>query len=138
METTIEVSDRTPNGESAKALGAFYTDVQVADFLVWWAIRSPRDTVMDPSFGGGVFLRSACHRLLSLGGQPPSYFITADMPGAEQEYFLMLRQIYNDRNPHAIIGEEDLEENEGYEEGRTRWTGLRSSYAEATIYRNPS
>jgi hypothetical protein len=33
--------------DSAKALGAFYTDIQVADFLVWWAIRSARDTVMD-------------------------------------------------------------------------------------------
>jgi adenine-specific DNA-methyltransferase len=42
--------------DSAKALGAFYTDSQIADFLVWWAIRSSRDTVMDPSFGGGGFL----------------------------------------------------------------------------------
>jgi adenine-specific DNA methylase len=59
-----------PNVDSAKALGAFYTDIQVADFLVWWAVRSARDTVMDPSFGGGVFLRSACNRLLELGGKP--------------------------------------------------------------------
>ncbi len=54
----------------AKALGAFYTDSQVADFLVWWAIRDPHDTVLDPSFGGGVFLRSACERLLKIGGNP--------------------------------------------------------------------
>src|SRR5437660_480821 len=58
------------NGESAKALGAFYTNIQVADFLVWWAVRSAHDTVMDPSFGGGVFIRSACNRLLELGGNP--------------------------------------------------------------------
>jgi hypothetical protein len=57
-------------GDGAKALGAFYTDIQISDFLVWWAIRSARDTVMDPSFGGGVFLRSACNRLLELGGKP--------------------------------------------------------------------
>jgi adenine-specific DNA methylase len=56
--------------ERPKALGAFYTDAQIADFLVWWAIRSPEDVVMDPSFGGGVFLRSACKRLNFLGGQP--------------------------------------------------------------------
>src|SRR2546421_7257362 len=56
------------DGESAKALGAFYTSIQIADFLVWWAVRSARDTVMDPSFGGGVFIRSACNRLLGLGG----------------------------------------------------------------------
>lgn len=71
-----------PAEESAKALGAFYTDVQVADFLVWWAIRSARDTVMDPSFGGGVFLRSACRRLVNLGGQPAAQVFGAEIdPG---------------------------------------------------------
>jgi len=67
IRSKIEGSRR---GESAKALGAFYTDAQVAEFLVWWGIRTGRDTVMDPSFGGGVFLRSACQRLLRLGGEP--------------------------------------------------------------------
>jgi adenine-specific DNA methylase len=57
-----------PRG-GAKALGAFYTDAQIADFLVWWAVRSPEDRVLDPCFGGGVFLRSACKRLQELGGQ---------------------------------------------------------------------
>jgi len=64
------IIEASSNGDSAKALGAFYTDIQIADFLVWWAIRSARDTVMDPSFGGGVFLRSACNRLVALGGNP--------------------------------------------------------------------
>lgn len=54
----------------AKALGAYYTDAQVADFLVQWAIRQMHETVLDPSFGGGVFLRSACKRLTRLGGSP--------------------------------------------------------------------
>lgn len=56
--------------ESSKALGAYYTDAQVAEFLVWWAIRSPRERVLDPSFGGGVFLRAACKRIRELGGDP--------------------------------------------------------------------
>jgi adenine-specific DNA methylase len=56
----------------AKTLGAFYTDAQIADFLAWWAIRSASDTVLDPCFGGGVFLRSACKRLVELRGQPES------------------------------------------------------------------
>jgi len=59
-----------PAGESAKALAAYYTDAPIADFLVWWAIRSPQDTAMDPSFGGGAFLQSACKRLIELGGVP--------------------------------------------------------------------
>jgi len=56
--------------ESPKALGAYYTDSQVAEFLVWWAVRDASDTVLDPAFGGGVFLRAACKRLRAMGGNP--------------------------------------------------------------------
>ncbi len=69
---TVSLQNQEEQVSSAKALGAYYTDVQVADFLVWWAIRSPHSTIMDPSFGGGVFLRSSCERLCQLGGQPSS------------------------------------------------------------------
>jgi adenine-specific DNA methylase len=73
MKTDLIIADGGPPvGDTAKALGAFYTDAQIADFLVWWAIRSPEDTAFDPSFGGGVFLRSACKRLMRLGGCPAS------------------------------------------------------------------
>ena len=58
------------SGEDAKSLGAFYTDNQVAEFLVWWGIRAGADTVLDPSFGGGVFLRAATKRLAAFGGSP--------------------------------------------------------------------
>lgn len=54
----------------AKSMGAYYTDASVADFLAWWALRSGTDTVLDPCFGGGVFLRSACERILRLDGRP--------------------------------------------------------------------
>jgi adenine-specific DNA-methyltransferase len=42
-----------------KALGAFYTGEPVARWIVNWAVRSREDTLLDPSCGGGVFLRSA-------------------------------------------------------------------------------
>lgn len=80
----------SPPGECAKAMGAFYTDAQVADFLVWWAVRSRHNTVMDPSFGGGVFLRSACKRLVKLGGRPRNQVYGAEL----------------DPNVHARIAEE--------------------------------
>jgi adenine-specific DNA methylase len=71
MLDTQDPAIQTSSGDqTAKALGAFYTDVQIADFLVWWAVRSAQDMVMDPSFGAGVFLRSACRRLTELGGDP--------------------------------------------------------------------
>ena len=51
-----------------KALGAYYTPPHVASFLVWWAVRGAQDRVLEPSFGGGVFLSAAAHRLADLGG----------------------------------------------------------------------
>jgi hypothetical protein len=65
-------SQRDPefHPEAPNALGAYYTDVQAADFLVAWAVRSPNDRILDPSFGGGVFLRSASRRLRSRRGSP--------------------------------------------------------------------
>jgi adenine-specific DNA-methyltransferase len=67
---TSQILFSNAHQDTAKALGAFYTDIQIADFLVWWAIRSSHDTVLDPSFGGGVFIRSACNRIAALGGTP--------------------------------------------------------------------
>lgn len=69
-ESVREAILESQGGVSSKALGAYYTDAQVAEFLVWWAIRSPDERVLDPSFGGGVFLRAACKRLRELGGNP--------------------------------------------------------------------
>jgi len=43
----------------AKSLGAYYTNPLVARYLVRWAIRNAADTVLDPSFGEGVFLEAA-------------------------------------------------------------------------------
>lgn len=74
--------------EDRKALGAFYTDARVADFLVWRAVRRASDTVMGPSSGSGIFLRT------------------------ERDYFLMLRELCNNRNPGAIVGEEGLDEDD--------------------------
>jgi adenine-specific DNA-methyltransferase len=50
-----------------KKLGVFYTPPEMAAKLVEWCIRSPRDTMIDPSFGGFVFLEAARDRLLALG-----------------------------------------------------------------------
>ncbi|BAM02809.1 N-6 DNA methylase [Phycisphaera mikurensis] len=51
-----------------KASGAFYTGEGVAAFLCRWAIRRADDRVVDPSFGGGVFLDAAARRIEHLGG----------------------------------------------------------------------
>jgi adenine-specific DNA-methyltransferase len=53
-----------------KELGAFYTPPEMARKLVRWALRSPGDRVLDPSFGGLVFLAAAHERLCALGASP--------------------------------------------------------------------
>jgi len=50
-----------------KELGAFYTPPAIARALTDWALRSPRDRALDPSFGGFVFLAAARDRLRALG-----------------------------------------------------------------------
>ena len=59
-----------PKSAIAKDLGAFYTPARVAEFLIHWATRSANDTILDPSFGGGIFLKAAAERLSELGGSP--------------------------------------------------------------------
>jgi adenine-specific DNA-methyltransferase len=50
-----------------KELGAFYTPLAMARILADWAIREPGDCVLDPSFGGMVFMQASQERLLGLG-----------------------------------------------------------------------
>jgi adenine-specific DNA-methyltransferase len=57
-----------PDPIRSKLLGAFYTPSAVAEFLVGWAIRSPTDVILDPSSGGGVFLKAAIDEMQSQGG----------------------------------------------------------------------
>lgn len=62
-----------------KHIGAYYTDRQVADFLVNWAVRSHLDKVLDPSYGDGVFVRSAQQRLSALGASDFSVIFGIDI-----------------------------------------------------------
>lgn len=50
-----------------KLRGGYSTPPDIARFLVEWAVRSPNDTILEPSCGNGVFLEEACRRLSSLG-----------------------------------------------------------------------
>ena len=52
-----------------KQRGAYYTDYALASFLCQWALRSAHDSMLDPSFGGGVFLQTAFERLQQLGNK---------------------------------------------------------------------
>lgn len=66
--TTVE------SAAARKARGAYFTPAPVAEFIAEWAIRTPDDTVLEPSCGEASFLLAAHERLRRLGQ-------TASAPG---------------------------------------------------------
>lgn len=50
-----------------KLRGAYYTPQPIADFLARWAIKSPGDTVLEPSCGDGILVESAIKALIESG-----------------------------------------------------------------------
>lgn len=56
-----------PSSKEQKQLGAFYTPLPLAQTISDWALRTPKDTMVDPSFGGSVFFSAAQNRLCELG-----------------------------------------------------------------------
>jgi adenine-specific DNA-methyltransferase len=64
-----------------KLRGGYYTSSRVADWLSRWAIRTPKDRVLEPSCGDGVFVESAARQLLELGTDPMD--VSAQLRGIE-------------------------------------------------------
>jgi adenine-specific DNA methylase len=56
--------------DSDKLRGGYYTSPEVASWLCSWAIRSVKETVLEPSCGNGVFLTAAARRYEELGARP--------------------------------------------------------------------
>jgi len=59
------------NSEERKSLGIFYTPPALTEILCNWAIKTPDDLVLEPSFGGCGFLESSFQRLKQLGCKKP-------------------------------------------------------------------
>src|SRR5579885_2176379 len=59
------------DGQRRRALGIYYTPRHVADSLASWALRDPRDSVLEPSFGGCALIEAAISRLGALGCPAP-------------------------------------------------------------------
>lgn len=57
--------------EERRKIGAFYTPEPLSQILSDWAIRSPLDFILEPSFGGCGFLQCAQGRLVELGCVEP-------------------------------------------------------------------
>jgi adenine-specific DNA methylase len=59
----------TAEEKAQKARGAFFTPPQISQFLVDLALRSPNDSVLEPSCGDAAFLLPAARRLMKSGSQ---------------------------------------------------------------------
>lgn len=60
-------SGRFTDLDSDKLRGGYYTSSAVAEWLCAWAIRSPKEHVLEPSCGDGSFLVAAAKRFSKLG-----------------------------------------------------------------------
>ena len=83
---TATNSVRTQSGrftdlDKDKLRGGYYTSSEVATWLCAWAIRSPKDRVLEPSCGDGAFLDAAAKRFAELGARSPA--IARQLTGVE-------------------------------------------------------
>jgi adenine-specific DNA-methyltransferase len=63
------VTAETP--DEIKARGAFYTPIELTNFLATWAVRSSADRVLEPSCGDGAFIAAIQSRMAQLGLEMP-------------------------------------------------------------------
>ena len=52
--------------EERHRLGQFYTPPPIAELIVKWAVRGPKDVILDPAVGSGTFPVKAYQRLMEL------------------------------------------------------------------------
>ncbi|MFA6055085.1 MAG: N-6 DNA methylase [Thermodesulfovibrionales bacterium] len=56
-----------------KRYGVYYTPTKISCILCNWAIRSHKDNILEPSFGGCGFLEASKERLIALSNRRPNY-----------------------------------------------------------------
>jgi len=78
--------------QKKKETGSFYTDALVAKYIAEKCIKKESDVVLEPSFGGGVFLDAAVNRFCSMRQFSPKII------GIELQ-----KEIYNSYKNHKNI-----------------------------------
>src|SRR3989338_3503439 len=74
-------SGRFSDLDMDKLRGGYYTSSDIAEWLCAWAIRSPKEHVLEPSCGDGAFLAAAARRFSLLGARSPT--IASHLTGIE-------------------------------------------------------
>jgi tRNA1(Val) A37 N6-methylase TrmN6 len=84
-----------------KQTGSFYTESKIARRLVQWAVRNPNDSVLEPSFGEGIFIAEALARFRLLKNCHPH--ITAIE--IQHDVFAKLKQTLSENNLNAYAAD---------------------------------
>src|SRR5260221_1591653 len=85
-----------PHLRDRASRGAYYTPQALSTAITRWAIRTPSDRVLEPSFGGCEFLQCSVERLAELGALSPWAQIVGYDISAHAE------KILRERCPEAI------------------------------------
>lgn len=103
-------------GLGRKERGAYFTPPSIANYIARWAIRSPKDRVLEPSFGDSAFLMPAIQRLTELGADRDS--IRSNVVGVElddssvrQSSNLLEAEGFNPELKHGDFFEQTLASN---------------------------
>ena len=84
--------------EERHKLGQFYTPPPIAELIVKWAVKSPKDVILDPAVGSGTFLVKAYQRLAELKSKHQRK--VKRRKGSEDIHREILSQLYaDDINP---------------------------------------
>lgn len=76
--------------------GSYYTSQRIANYMVEWALKNNSDSLLEPSFGDGVFLDAAFDRFSTLGNNSPAVI------GVELQPTVFSK--YADSAPASFIG----------------------------------
>jgi len=59
LDANTPVEKKTVSESAIRRLnGVYYTPSPAADFMADWLVRHDGERILEPSFGGGIFLRS--------------------------------------------------------------------------------
>ena len=81
LSSSHHEKSRFADVDQDKLRGGYYTSPNVAAWLCTWAIRTPKDKVLEPSCGDGVFLEASMRRFVQLGARGPK--IADNLTGVE-------------------------------------------------------
>lgn len=82
--------------QTARLTGSYYTSQRIATYMVKWALRNSTDSLLEPSFGDGVFLDAAFDIFSTLGNNTPTVI------GVEMQPTVFSK--YADSAPTSFIG----------------------------------